>query len=139
MPKTLEEIQAEFTKSMAIEEQLIRPGKTKGPKTKAVNTIEKKEKSLSSSKKSRAMAVVSDIIFAIALVMMGACAILLSYGEGRAYTDKIYRIVDDNYAIVLITFAVLVIFSFFLRIFAQKKEENGEKTKERNEDQEDND
>ena len=72
--------------------------------------------------KSRNLALVSDVIFAVALVMMGACAIILSYGESGAQSDGIYRIINDRREIILVIFAVLVIFSFFLRFFAQKKE-----------------
>ena len=110
MPKSLEEIQAGFT----TKKNDVKENKEELP----IEPIKVKEKN-----KTKKVSFISDIIFVCALIMMGACAIILSYGEAGTQVDGIYRFVNEKREIVLITFAALVIFSFFLRFAAQKKEE----------------
>ena len=116
MPRSLEEIQAEFKSKTNVSTEL--------PITEASKNAEeeptKKEKGRSKSKR---IALISDIIFVVALLMMGICAVILSYGESGAQVGGIYQIVNDRREMAIVIFAGLIVFSFILRFFAQGKKE----------------
>jgi hypothetical protein len=94
MPRSLEEIQAE---------------------------VESK-KGIQIKRKPNKMTLVSDAMFVFALAMMAMCAIILFYGESGGDVNEMYEFVNANRDITLVVFAVLIVFSFFLRFFAQKEE-----------------
>ena len=131
MPKSLEEIQAEFKSKMSISKEEVPIKREEADITIAKETKDgakeeikekTKEETTSSGHQTKGMALISDIIFAFALIMMGMCAIILSYGDAGSQADGIYHMINEKREIILAMFAILVIFSFFLRFFAQKQE-----------------
>jgi len=109
MPKSLEEIQAEFNNRISV------------PKARP-KEVPIKEETVKSRYQPKKMALVSDIIFVYALVTMGICAIIISRYERDAQGGEIYRFINEKREIILIIFVILMITSFLLRILEQKKE-----------------
>jgi hypothetical protein len=114
MAKSLEELQAEYKmRSLEKKELLV--------EEEADEIIEK------TRNKPRNIALVSDIIFVFALVLMGACMIINYYGDKRAYTNYIYRFLNDRREMIFIIFAITISLSFFLKFFVPKEGEGIEK------------
>jgi len=101
MSKSLREIEEEFYKKY---------------QQHALQKEELEELNVEGSKK-RKLALISDIIFYVALAGVTFIALILSWGEQSGLTGRLYNISDGSRDIIILVFLVLIIVSFFLRFF----------------------
>ena len=73
------------------------------------------------TQKAKKISLISDVIFCLALVGVGASALFLSWGEKNGYQGGIGILFDEYREMILIGFFVFIIISFFLRFLGNKE------------------
>ena len=112
MIKSLQEIEKDFLEQYQVEHQ----GKERPQKEHSKKEYPKNEATSNPS-------VVADIIFCLALIGMGLSAMLLSWNEQGEHSGWIYGFLSDNRGAILIGFLILIVISFVLRFFGDKRKE----------------